>query len=279
MALAWADGGRERLRVVRTNMLARMSLEGRVIVVTGAGRGMGRGIVQAVVEGGATVVVTDVDDAAATETTAALAAERLLALRLDVTSVESIERAIARTVETFGRIDGWVNNAGAIRMSSALDTTTADWDLQFDVNTKGLFRCCQLAAKRMIEQGDGGAIVNIASNAGKAGYPNMLAYNATKAAVISITRSLAAEWAEHGINVNAVCPGGVETPMLEQCAEWIVERSGGDVKELLATMVPQQLGRHIQPHEVGRLVAFLLSDRAQLIRGQSISSDGGDTPY
>jgi NAD(P)-dependent dehydrogenase (short-subunit alcohol dehydrogenase family) len=131
----------------------------------------------------------------------------------------------------------------------------------------------------MIEQGDGGAIVNIASNAGKVGYPNMAAYNASKAAVISLTRSLASEWAEHGINVNAVCPGGVETPMLTDVARWIGEREGVDQAELLPMMMPAQLGRHVQPIEVGRVVAFLLSDDAAIIRGQSINVDGGDTPY
>ena len=107
----------------------------------------------------------------------------------------------------------------------------------------------------------------------------MAAYNASKAAVISLTRSLAGEWAEHGINVNAVCPGGVETPMLKKVAQWIGEREGIDPVKLMPMMRPAQLGRHIQPIEVGRVVAFLLSDRAAIIRGQSINVDGGDTPY
>jgi NAD(P)-dependent dehydrogenase (short-subunit alcohol dehydrogenase family) len=107
----------------------------------------------------------------------------------------------------------------------------------------------------------------------------MAGYNAGKAAVINLTRSLAAEWAEHRINVNAVCPGGVETPMLAAVAEWISSRHGGDAKELVQRMVPAQLGRHVQPIEVGRVVAFLLSDAAAIIRGQSINVDGGDTPY
>ncbi len=121
--------------------------------------------------------------------------------------------------------------------------------------------------------------MNIASNAGKVGYPNMAAYNASKAAVISLTRTLAAEWAEHDINVNAVCPGGVETRMLDDVARWVADRTGGDPAGLLDEMVPRQLGRHIRPLEIGRVVAFLLSDRASIIRGQSINTDGGDTPY
>ena len=131
----------------------------------------------------------------------------------------------------------------------------------------------------MIEQGRGGAIVNVASNAGKVGYPNMAAYNASKAAVISLTRSLAGEWSAHGINVNAVCPGGVETPMLGEVARWIAERQGLEPEELLPQMKPALLGRHVRPIEVGRVVAFLLSERASIIRGQSINVDGGDTPY
>ncbi|HEU0106775.1 MAG TPA: SDR family oxidoreductase, partial [Vicinamibacteria bacterium] len=136
-----------------------------------------------------------------------------------------------------------------------------------------------IVARRFIAQGEGGAIVNVASNAGKVGYPNMAGYNAGKAGVINLTRSLAAEWAPHRINVNAVCPGGVETPMLMAVAEWITSRQGGDPKELVQRMVPAQLGRPIQPIEVGRVVAFLLSDAAAIIRGQSINVDGGDTPY
>jgi NAD(P)-dependent dehydrogenase (short-subunit alcohol dehydrogenase family) len=164
-------------------------------------------------------------------------------------------------------------------MDKALDVAVVDWEAQMRVNVSGLFSCCQIVARQLIAQGDGGAIVNVASNAGKVGYPNMAGYNAGKAAVINLTRSLAAEWAEHRINVNAVCPGGVETPMLTAVAEWITSRRGGDARELVQRMVPAQLGRHIQPIEVGRVVAFLLSDAAAIIRGQSINVDGGDTPY
>ena len=106
----------------------------------------------------------------------------------------------------------------------------------------------------------------------------MAAYNASKAAVINLTRTLAAEWAPE-INVNAVCPGGVLTPMLEHVADKVADKIGEDAQELLSTMVPAQLSRHIQPREVGEVVAFLLSDAAAIIRGQSINVDGGDTPY
>ena len=255
-------------------------LEHKVIVVTGAGRGMGRGIAEACAEAGAAVVVGDVNFEAVQETARVLSqkGQRALPFRLDVTQRDAVESAIARAVEAFGRIDGWVNNAGVIRMNSALDTSLPDWDWHFQVNVSGLVLCCQLAAQQMLAQG-GGAIVNIASNAGKVGYNNMSAYNASKAAVINLTRSLASEWAPHQINVNAVCPGGVNTPMLLSVAEFYAARVGGDPNEMVKEMKPKQLDRHIEPIQVGRVVAFLLSDDARIIRGQSINVDGGDTPY
>jgi len=258
-----------------------MRLEGRTVVVTGAGGGMGRGIAEAAAEAGARVVVGDLalDPVAETARRIEVGGGRALPLVLDVTDPASITAAIARAAGSFGRLDGWVNNAGILRMEAALDLPSADWEAQMRVNVSGLFSCCQLVARRFIAQGDGGAIVNVASNAGKVGYPNMAGYNAGKAAVINLTRSLAAEWAPHRINVNAVCPGGVETPMLMAVAEWITSRQGGDARELAQRMTPAQLGRPIQPIEVGRVVAFLLSDAAAIIRGQSINVDGGDTPY
>jgi meso-butanediol dehydrogenase/(S,S)-butanediol dehydrogenase/diacetyl reductase len=258
-----------------------MLLEGRTVVVTGAGGGMGRGIAEAVAQAGAAVVVGDLslDSVAATARGIEARDGRALPLALDVTVSDAVASAITAAVRTFGRLDGWVNNAGVLRMDPALEASAADWALQMQVNVSAVFTCCQLAGRRFREQGTGGAIVNIASNAGKVGYPNMAAYNAGKAAVINLTRSLAAEWAPYGVNVNAVCPGGVDTPMLAAVAEWITARQGGDPRELVRRMVPAQLGRHVQPIEVGRVVAFLLSGQAAIIRGQSINVDGGDTPY
>src|SRR4051812_24519716 len=193
---------------------------------------MGRGIAEAAAEAGARVVAGDLAPAPVAETARRIEAAggQALPLVLDVTDAPSVDAALARTVETFGRVDGWVNNAGILRMGAALDVAADDWDAQMRVNVAGLFSCCQAVARRLQVQGGGGAIVNVASNAGKVGYPNMSAYNASKAAVINLTRSLAAEWAPHGINVNAVCPGGVDTPMLMAVAEWITARQGGDAR-------------------------------------------------
>ena len=149
-------------------------------------------------------------------------------------------------------------------MSPALEEPAERFADQFAV--AGLFSCCKATARRFIAQSEGGAIVNVASNAGKA-------------AVINLTRTLAAEWAGHGIDVNAVCPGSVATPMLRNVAEFLSAQSGESADAHFARMVPKQPGRHIQPVEVGRVVAFLLSPGAAIIRGQAVNVDGGETPY
>jgi NAD(P)-dependent dehydrogenase (short-subunit alcohol dehydrogenase family) len=257
-----------------------MLLGGRVVVVTGAGRGIGRGIAEAVAEAGADVVLADLDEGAEASAQAVTdRGRRALALRLDVTDRASLESAVAKTLEALGRLDGWVNNAGILRMGPAADVTVEDWAAQMAVNLSGLFGACQAAHRAMTRTGRGGSIVNVASNAGKVGYPNMAAYNAGKAGVISLTRSLALEWAKDGLNVNAVCPGGVDTPLLRDAAEWLAPRLSLPAADVFAGMKPRQMDRHVQPVEVGRVVAFLLSDQATIIRGQAINVDGGDTPY
>ena len=252
----------------------------KAVFVTGGGRGIGRGIAEALAEAGAHVGIGDLQLQAAQETARLVEGRgcRALAVALDVTQAASLEAAASATTTAFGRLDGWVNNAGVLRLDAALDARAEDFDAQMRVNAQAVLLGCQAAARRMIGQG-GGAIVNVASNAGKVGYRNMAGYNASKAAVVSLTRSLALEWAEHDINVNAVCPGGVDTPMLREVAEWLAPRLGQAPDALHAQMKPQQMERRIQPIEVGRVVAFLLTEAAGIIRGQSINVDGGDTPY
>ena len=250
-------------------------LEGRVVVVTGAGRGMGRGIATAVVEAGASVALVDV--VAGSAEAAAGALDRAVGLTGDVTSDADIERTLRLAVDRFGRLDGWVNNAGVIEMAPAIDTTEANFAAHISVNTTAVLRCCQAAARHWRASGGGGAIVNIASFAGKAGYADMISYNVSKAGVINLTRNLAHEWAQFGINVNCLCPSGVDTPMLDAVAAY---RAGeGDPQPIRASMIAGDLGRTITPIEIGRVVVFLLSDDARPIRGQAISVDGGESPY
>jgi len=252
-------------------------LNGRVIAVTGGAGGIARGIAEAILEAGGKVGLMDLDTDRIERTIEALgASDRLLAVAADVTDLASLEAGFDRIAGRFGKLDGLVSNAGVIRLGPAQDTTAPSIDLELAVNVKGVLLAAQAAAKFFPGKG---SIVNIASNAGKVGYRNMAGYNASKAAVISLTRSLSLEWAEKNINVNAVCPGGVATDMLKSVADFLGPRLGQDADALLKTMVPPQLGRHIQPIEVGRVVAFLLSDAATIIRGQSINVDGGDTPY
>jgi NAD(P)-dependent dehydrogenase (short-subunit alcohol dehydrogenase family) len=258
-----------------------MRLADRVVAVTGAAGGIGEGIARVLLEEGARVSLWDLS-ADRTGDVAARVDEdgrRSLAVAADVTDERAVQAAVDATVERFGALDGLVNNAGTITMNAAWDATADEWRRHLEVNVTGSFVCAQAVGRHMRASG-GGRIVNVSSNAGKAGYPNMAAYNASKAAVIGLTRSLAMEWAGDGINVNAVCPGGVDTPMLAQVAEWLSPRLGTPADELLRGMGASGLGgRRIRPEEVGRVIAFLLSDEADIIRGQSISVDGGDTPY
>lgn len=254
------------------------ALQDRVVAVTGGGGGIAGGIAEAILEAGGRVALMDLAGTRAAETATQLDADgtRAIAVDADVTDPQSLEKAFAEIADRMGRLDGLVNNAGVIRMGPADEATPENLDLELGVNVKGVLLASQAAARHF---GEKGAIVNIASNAGKVGYPNMAGYNASKAAVINLTRSLSLEWAKRGINVNAVCPGGVATDMLKTVADFITGGETAESEKMLQSMVPHQLGRHIQPIEVGRVVAFLLSDAAVIIRGQSITIDGGDTPY
>jgi meso-butanediol dehydrogenase/(S,S)-butanediol dehydrogenase/diacetyl reductase len=260
-------------------ILASDALAGHAVVVTGAARGIGAGIVEAILAAGGRVALVDLDRRAAEAAAHTLdpGGERTLPLAGNVTDPASLAAAADAAARRLGPLSGWVNNAGIVQMIPATDYSPDKWDREFQVNVAGVMNGAQAAYRAFA--GKGGAIVNIASNAGKVGFPNMAAYNATKAAVINLTRSLAREWAAERINVNAVCPGSVATPMLRDVAERLAIETGRTAESLFAGMVPAQLGRHITPLEVGQVVAFLLSDAARIIRGQSINVDGGDTPY
>ena len=260
-------------------------LEDKVVFITGGARGIGYGIARAALEAGAQVGIGDLDEQTLFEARDSLISESsvsdksVFATPVDVVNEQSVETALSTTQSHFGSLNGLVNNAGIIRLGENQNASVQDWLAQMEVNVIGTHNCCRSLAKMLIEAKQPGVIVNIASNCGKVGYPNMAGYNASKAAVISLTRSLSSELSEHNINVNAICPGGVNTPMLMECAEVVGKRIGEDPEELFKTMVPAQLGRHIEPLEIGRLAVFLLSDHADIVRGQSINADGGDTPY
>ena len=253
-------------------------LQSRAYLVTGGAGAIGTATAQALVDAGASVLLLDVDADAAAQRAQQIDRQRCRGRGCDVTRRADADAAVDFAVEHFGRLDGLVNNAGIITMNTAWDADAEQWQRHFEVNVTGAFVMAQ-AAGEYLKRGTGGAIVNVASNCGKVGYPNMAAYNASKAALINMTRSLSVEWAVDGINVNAVCPGGVDTAMLADVAAWLAPRLQVPADELLGEMGPAQLGRRIAPIEVGRVIAFLLSDDALIIRGQAINVDGGDTPY
>lgn len=257
-----------------------MTLDDRVFIVTGAAGGMGGGITEILLERGAKVVMTDIDGdgLAAAQSRLDPDAARTTTVVADIVDEATPALLVSAALDRFERLDGAVNNAGMIEMDSAFDASPAAWTSHLAVNLTGPFALAQAVGRHLRDNG-GGRIVNVSSNCGKVGYNDMAAYNASKAGVISMTRSLASEWAPFGINVNAVCPGAVDTPMLRYCADWMSPGIGIPPSEVLEGMKVEQLGRRIQPVEVGRVIAFLLSDDATIIRGQAVSVDGGDSPY
>ena len=243
---------------------------GKVAVVTGGGHGIGRATALRLAAEGAQVAVLDVDVAGAEET-AALAGGDAAAVACDVSDDASVRAAFAGVRDRFGGVDVVHSNAGVLVAGTALDTADADWERTFAVNVRGMFLVARAAIPLLLDRG-GGAIVNTASTSGIAAEPAVAAYCASKAAVIQLTRQLAVDYSRHGIRVNCVCPGWVDTGFNDPVLQGV---SDDELAGLIDRMVP--LGRQGTPEEIAAVVAFLASDDASLVTGHALVADGGLT--
>ena len=256
-----------------------MTLENKIALVTGAGRGMGRAISLALAGDGATVALSDIDGGTLEEavTTVRGLGNPALAIQADVGDLTDIDRMVKETVETFGRVDILVNNAGVTRYLNIMDVREEDWDRIHRVNAKGVFFCMQRVASELIRQGEGGRIINIASIAGK-GYSGTsnAAYAASKGAVISMTSIAAHQLGGDDINVNAICPGSTLTEMGRETREQRAETLGVPLEELQsrsASSIP--IGRPNDPEDIAAMALFLAGPGARNITGQAFNVDGG----
>lgn len=238
-------------------------LSGRCAVITGGAAGIGLACATLLVERGAKVALLD-RDPEVVEIAARLGGEHL-GLALDLRQLDQVQYAVDRVAEYFGRLDFLVNSAGVALLDKALEVSESAWDTTLDINLKASFFVAQTCARHMLERGSG-RIVNLASQAAVIGLDRHVAYCASKAAVVGMTKVLAMEWAAHGINVNAVSPTIVETALGKKA--W-----AGELGERAKLQIP--VGRFAQPEEIAGLVLYLLSDAAQMITGENVVIDGG----
>lgn len=249
------------------------SLTGKVALVTGGARGIGRAICEALAKAGAQVAVADLNEGDAFDSAQAIGG---IAVPMDVTDFDGIKAGVQSVEDAFGGIDILVNNAGIFNMASIDKITPEDYRRQYDVNVGGTIFACQAVVPSMKKRG-GGVIINFSSQAGRRGEPNIAIYCSTKAAVISVTQSLALELAADNIRVNAIAPGVVDTPMWDvvdaQFAEY-ENKPLGQKKREVGEAVP--LGRMGAPKDIADPVIFLASDAARYITGQTLNVDGGN---
>ena len=251
-------------------------LNGRVVLVTGGGAGIGAAVSKAMAAAGARVVVTDIDGQAA-ERTAEAAGNGAIGFMAGAGDIDQIDTMVARTAAGFGRLDVIVNNAGITRNAQILAVTEKDWDDIYRINARGVFFCLQRAARQMIDQGGGGRIINIASISGRGfvGVSNA-AYAASKGAVVSLTWTAAQQLGRYDINVNAICPGVTTTDLVTRVMGDRARAQNRGFDEVLAQETGRTLtGRLSTPEDIAALAVWLASDAARNVTAQCWNVDGG----
>jgi D-sorbitol dehydrogenase (acceptor) len=258
-----------------------MTLTNKIAVITGGARGIGLAIAQRYLAEGASVVVADIDriaiDAALTTLQQQSPAEKIMGVELNVCDQASIDAMVEKVTQRFGGIDILVNNAGVFDMAPVLEVTEASFDKQFSVNTKGMFFTLQAVARSMVARGQGGKLINMASQAGRRGEALVSVYCASKAAVISLTQSCGLDLIKHGINVNGIAPGVVDTPMwdgVDALFAHYEKRPLGEKKRLVGEAVP--FGRMGLPDDHTGAAVFLASHDSDFVVAQTLNVDGGN---
>ncbi len=255
------------------------TFDGKVALVTGAAQGMGRAIAMRLAGEGANVVATDINGRLVEQTGIDIRelGREAVAVEADIGDIDDINRVVDEALDAFGRIDILVNNAGVTRHAGIMDLTVEDWDRIHRVNARGVFFCLQRVAREMIERGDGGKIINIASIAGK-GYSGTsnAAYAASKGAVIALTHIAAHQLGGYDINVNAICPGVTRTAMSQATQVQRAQNLGIPLDELEGQRNAQiPIGRANEPEDIADMAAFLAGPGSRNITGQAFNVDGG----
>ena len=246
-------------------------LEGKIVLVTGGSTGIGRASAKILADEGAQVAIMDVQDEAGEETVASIAAAggRAEYYHADVADYHQVRGVIADITKQHGRLDGALNNAGiegpALKI---LDYSIEDWDRVMRVNLTGVFVCMKCEVEQMTKQATGGSIVSTASVAGLVGLPGASSYNSAKHGVVGLTKTVALEYASSNLRVNAVCPGFIETPMLERVTD-----ASEKIRNKLIGQVPMR--RVATPDEIGNAVSWLLSEKSGYVTGVALPVDGG----